>query len=243
MSHYFTGELGRMRTDEAIASADRYRLAQLVRRSNSHDDRGRLSWSKAFSYRRALAAVGLSALILVAFGAFAQARPIGPDPVGDGIPDITAPKHHPQVKGINLGQPNRSQHAFDRDSTQVANAHALELRADYYSRMLGRDPNAPALALRAEYYMQRLGSFPTDAIAQSRALNEPSSGPPIEAVAQLRAMNEPFSTTNVPGLEVADRPEQDFPFAQSIAIIAGILVLGAGALVVQGRKDQTPTTV
>jgi len=60
MSHYFTTELGRMRTDELIARADHYRLAQKAmagsrEKAQSHRSRSRV-------YRRVLAAVGLSSV-------------------------------------------------------------------------------------------------------------------------------------------------------------------------------------
>jgi len=59
MSHYFTTELGRMRTDELIARADHYRLAQKATgsREKAHSAR-----SRSRVYRRVLAAVGLSSV-------------------------------------------------------------------------------------------------------------------------------------------------------------------------------------
>jgi hypothetical protein len=60
MSHYFTTELGRMRTDEMIARADRYRLAQKAR--SVATDKGQSSRSPNRVYRRVLAAVGLSSV-------------------------------------------------------------------------------------------------------------------------------------------------------------------------------------
>jgi hypothetical protein len=60
MSHYFTTELGRMRTDEMIARADRYRLAQQAR--SVATDKGQSSRSPTRVYRRVLAAVGLSSV-------------------------------------------------------------------------------------------------------------------------------------------------------------------------------------
>jgi len=58
MSHYFTTELGRMRTDEMIARADRYRLAQRVK--SVETGKAQLSRTRSRVYRRVLAAVGLS---------------------------------------------------------------------------------------------------------------------------------------------------------------------------------------
>jgi hypothetical protein len=60
MSHYFTTELGQMRTDELIARADQYRLAQRAKadaRSERQPSRTRIR-----VYRRVLAAVGLSSV-------------------------------------------------------------------------------------------------------------------------------------------------------------------------------------
>jgi hypothetical protein len=303
MSHNFTTELGRMRTEEAIARADRFRLAQQAQRAKSQTGHSRLSWSRTFAYRRALAAVGLSALMLFGLVAVAQARPLGPGVDGDGIAtDVTATKGHPKVKGHNPGQPVRSEHAYD-SSNYDPNAVALRLRAEYYRHLLGTgsntdviadaralnmpsyavpgwspdavadaralnepsgDPNAVALRLRAEYYAQRYGhaaSLSTDAIADARALNEPSTGGTVDAIAdaralnepstgtvtdpiaQLRAMNEPFGTTNVPGVEASVEPANDFPLVQSLAVIAGIFVLGGGALMVVMRNQQSPKTI
>ena len=60
MSHYFTTELGRIRTDEQIARADQYRLAQrakAVSAGKAHSSR-----TRSRVYRRVLAAVGLSSV-------------------------------------------------------------------------------------------------------------------------------------------------------------------------------------
>lgn len=60
MHSYFTTEIARMRTEEMIARADRYRLAQKAR---SHKDRRADGQSRRtrLVYRKALAAVALSA--------------------------------------------------------------------------------------------------------------------------------------------------------------------------------------
>jgi hypothetical protein len=407
MSHNFTTEIGRMRTEEAIARADRYRLARQAQRAKSQGHK-RLSWSRTFVYRRVIAAVGLSALMLFGLVAVAQARPAGVGPSGE-VSDITATKNHPQVKGENPGQPVRSEHAYkgenpgqpvrsehayiagdpnavalrlraeyyrqrysdvatfsgdavaqlralnepsvgtidavaqlralNEPSVGTTDAVALRLRAEYYRQRYSdvatfsgnavadlralnepsvgtttaaiadlRSLNEPsvgtstdtiaqlralnepsvgtstdtvaqlralnepsvgtidtvALRLRAEYYRQLSGnvaSFSNDAVADLRALNEPSAGTITDAVAQLRAlngssagsatqpvaqlraMNEPFSTTNVPGAEASVEPEEDFPLLQSLAVIAGVLVLGSAALMVVVRNQQSPKTV
>jgi hypothetical protein len=59
MSHYFATELGRMRTEELIDRADRYRLAQKAVRSR---EKAQLSRTRIRVYRRVLAAVGLSSV-------------------------------------------------------------------------------------------------------------------------------------------------------------------------------------
>jgi hypothetical protein len=60
MSHYFTTELGRMRTDELIARADRYRLAQNAKAVSA--DKAPTNRTRSRVYRRVLAAVGLSSV-------------------------------------------------------------------------------------------------------------------------------------------------------------------------------------
>lgn len=226
MSHNFTSELGRMRTEEAIARADRYRLAHKVRRDDSRP--ARLSWSKKFAFRRGLAAVGLSSLIVVGLGAAALASPMGPGANGDGVVNVTATKEH---QGTDSGQPARSEHAYESGAEG------------------NTDPNAVALELRAEYYAQRLGTaagtgtWSVDKVADARSLNEPSSSNATDAVAQLRALNEPGTTAQGASLEASDSPETDFPLAQSVAVIAGILVLLAGAVIVTTRNKQSPKTV
>jgi hypothetical protein len=60
MSHYFTTELGRMRTDELIARADQYRLAQRAKAVAGSERQS--SRTRIRVYRRVLAAVGLSSV-------------------------------------------------------------------------------------------------------------------------------------------------------------------------------------
>jgi hypothetical protein len=244
MSHNFTTELGRMRTEEAIARADRYRLAQQAQRSKSQTGHSRLSWSRTFAYRRALAAVGLSALMLFGLVAVAQARPLGPGVDGDGIAtDITATKGHPKVKGHNPGQPVRSEHAYD-SSNYDPNAVALRLRAEYYRHLLGTGSNtdviADARALNMPSYA--VPGWSPDAVADARALNEPSTGVTGDAIADARALNEPTSPAPVAGVEVAGRTEPSLTLQESLAVITGILALGAVALAVFMRTQRSPKT-
>ena len=60
MSHYFTTELGRMRTDEMIARADRYRLARTAKAVST--GKAETNRTRNRVYRRVLAAVGLSSV-------------------------------------------------------------------------------------------------------------------------------------------------------------------------------------
>jgi hypothetical protein len=81
MSHHFTTELGRMRTDEMIARADRYRLAQQARSHKQSEPKQVRSRRLSIPvYRRVLAAFGLSIVMIVATSALAFARPAGPGP-------------------------------------------------------------------------------------------------------------------------------------------------------------------
>ena len=214
MSHQFSTELGRFRTEEAIARADRYRLAHKVRREESR--RASSSPSTSFSFRRALAAVTLSCLMGICLATVALAIPAGPGAPGDGVTASTG-KHN------NPGQPVRSQHAYSTETRYGPNVDAI---AD--SRALN-EPSASPL--------------PIHIVAQLRAMNSSLSSSKIDSVAQLRAMNEPFSTTNVPDLHASERSETSFPLLQSVAIITGILVLIAGALMVVARNQQSPRTV
>ena len=202
MSHYFTTELGRMRTEEAIARADRYRLAQQSRREKSGRESKRLSWSSSFVYRRALAAFGLSALMVLGFAALAFASPMGPGESGDGVAnDITASKHHPQVKGANPGQPVRSQHTYGytTPSTTVAG-----LRAENFVQRFGYYPGAAGVAGTTGH--TSVAEAPnTDAISDLRALNEPAGvGTPLDAIADLRALNSPSIPSVVRTDAIAD---------------------------------------
>jgi hypothetical protein len=279
MNHYFTTELGRIRTEEAIARADRFRLAQQVRQGKSDRKSSGISWSRALVYRRALAAVGLSALMVLGFAAVAAASPMGPGAGGDGVPtDITVTRNHPQVKGENPGQPVRSEHTYGHAGhTTVAG-----LRAENFVQKFGYYPGAAGVAsesssndsvakvnldaiadlralngstagssfdavaqLRALNQPSVPGQVSTEAIAQLRALNQPSvpTQARIDAVAQLRALNQPTTGTEVAAVGASDRISDSFPLAQTVAVIAGIMVLLAGALMVATRNQQSPKTV
>jgi hypothetical protein len=208
MSHYFTAELGRLRTEEAIARADRYRLAQ---QAKSQRGRIRRERSRTFLYRRVLAAVGVSALMLVGVVAVAQARPIGPGPAGGGVPtDITVDRDHPQVKGKNPGQPVPSE-------------------ADAYNFKNGSMSDAVALRLRAHYYRELL-------------LADRAERSPVADAAEVRALNEPSRPAPVTGVEIADSSEDGFPVLGSLAVILGVVVLGAGGLAVFRRSQHSPKT-
>jgi len=60
MYQHFTGDLGRLRTDEMIVRAERYRLAQKARVASAHAGQSRVG--RAPVYRRVLAAAGLSSV-------------------------------------------------------------------------------------------------------------------------------------------------------------------------------------
>ena len=79
MHGHFTSEIGRMRNEESIARAERYRMTQLSRqsrRSRPKVDAPRRT--VAVLYRRALAAVALSVLMVLGLATAAFAYPAGP---------------------------------------------------------------------------------------------------------------------------------------------------------------------
>ena len=67
MNGNFTTEIGRMRMQEAHARAERYRLAQRAPREEVKAKP--LTAMHALAYRRALAAVAVSSLIVLSAGA------------------------------------------------------------------------------------------------------------------------------------------------------------------------------
>ena len=76
MNGYFATQIGRRRADEAIAQADRYRLMQPVRRG-ADTDPWRPRRLGGLLYRRVLAAVALSMLVLLGTASMALAGPSG----------------------------------------------------------------------------------------------------------------------------------------------------------------------
>ena len=138
MNHFFTTELGRMRAEEAVARADRYRLAQ---QAQQHKERTTLSRPARFAYRRALAAVGLSALVAIGTATAALAYPAGPG-TSTGS-DIVAEQNRPLVKGVRLGIPVESDavntFAQAREGTALGIDLALPRRAAHAFVPQGRD--------------------------------------------------------------------------------------------------------
>jgi hypothetical protein len=95
MTGHFTTEIGRMRTQESLARAEQYRLAQRVaRRPESGPERP--SRRQALMWRKALQALALSFLFAVLGASAALARPAGVGPgAGSGSsvpgPAVEAP--------------------------------------------------------------------------------------------------------------------------------------------------------
>jgi hypothetical protein len=233
MSHQFSTELGRLRTQDAIARADRYRLVHKVRGEESRPAR-----SRGLALGRALAAVGLSCLMGICLAAVALASPMGPGGHGDGVTT--------SEKADNPGQPVRSEHAYSTQPTrnEFDNVWAATQR-HHPAAVSGRSDNWSVTTIADARALNEptTSNLPIHVIAQLRAMNEPVSSAKIDAIAQLRAMNEPFSGTNVPGPQASEYAETNFPLLPSIAIIVGILVLIAGALMVVTRNQQSPRTV
>jgi hypothetical protein len=149
-----------------------------------------LSSSRSFVYRRALTAFGLSAVMVLGFAALAFASPMGPGASGDGVAiDITASRHHPQIKGEHPGQPVRSQHTYGHSTTPSTTV--VGLRAENFVQRFGYYPGAAGVAGSTDH-ASVAGTPNTDAIADLRALNEPSAvGNSFDVIAQLRALNQP----------------------------------------------------
>lgn len=165
MSHFFTTELGRMRSEEAIARADRYRLAQ---QAQQHNERKTPSRPSRFVYRRALAAVGLSALVVVGTATAALAYPAGPGTSSGS--DVVADRMHPQVKGVRLGIPVESDavntFAQAREGTALEIDLALPRRAAHAFVPQGRDWTSTFAQARESVPAESLGSLPTFADAR-----------------------------------------------------------------------------
>ena len=90
MYGHFNTEIGRMRAQESVARADRYRLAQRsARRAEPLREQG--SKHRVLVWRKALQAVALSIVVTVFAASAALARPADAGPAaGSGSP-VTAP--------------------------------------------------------------------------------------------------------------------------------------------------------
>jgi ABC-type Fe3+ transport system permease subunit len=95
MTGHFTTEIGRMRTQESLARAERYRLAQRAT-GRTESDTERPSWHRTLVWRKALQALALSVLFAVVGASAALARPadVGPG-AGSGsvstVPQVEIP--------------------------------------------------------------------------------------------------------------------------------------------------------
>jgi hypothetical protein len=177
MSHFFTTELGRMRTEEAIARADRYRLAQ---QAQQHNERTTVSRPARFAYRRALAAVGLSALVAIGTATAALAYPAGPGTSSGS--DIVADRMHPQVKGVRVGIPVEADavntFAQAREGTVLGTDLALPRRAAHAFVPQGRDWTSTFAQARESVPGESLGSSLT--FAQAREGTTPDRWSDVE---------------------------------------------------------------
>jgi cobalamin biosynthesis Mg chelatase CobN len=90
MTGHFTTEIGRMRTEESLARAERYRQAQrAASRADSHTERP--SRHQTLIWRKALQALALSLLFAVLGASAALARPAGVGPGAGSGPAVTGP--------------------------------------------------------------------------------------------------------------------------------------------------------
>jgi hypothetical protein len=97
MQGHFTTEIGRMRTQEAIARAERYRLTQRRARREAQEP---LLPGRTLMWRKALQALALSLLFLVLGAAAAVARPadVGPAAGRGGV--VTGGQVQPSVDTV-----------------------------------------------------------------------------------------------------------------------------------------------
>ena len=104
MNGHFATQIGRERTDDLLARADRHRLMQQVRREEDTDPWRPTSLGKLL-YRRAFAAVALSMLVLLATASLALAGPAGPqrDP-GAGAPIRGSSRSATAEAGLDWGR-------------------------------------------------------------------------------------------------------------------------------------------
>lgn len=90
MTGHFTTEIGRMRTQESIARAERYRLAQSRARRAGTPREPSLRYH-ALVWRRALQAVALSILFAILGASAALARPADVGPGAGSGSAVTGP--------------------------------------------------------------------------------------------------------------------------------------------------------
>lgn len=179
MSQYFTTELGRMRTEEMIARADRYRLAQQAKQrkqARKSEDR-QSSRTELFAFRRALTAVGLSVLMVVMVAGVALARPTGP---GDG-PQVAAPVTD-QVKGERPGV-----------EVPLSEAQKFVNRYGYYAGAGGvvepQPTEAEKFVARYGYYAGAGGVVERDPVAPVTERSvDPESELPLAAIAVVATL-------------------------------------------------------
>jgi hypothetical protein len=258
MSHFYTTELGRMRTDEAIARAERYRRIQQAQHRNTRD---RMSRPTRFVYRRALAAVGLSALVVVGLASAALAYPVGPGTTTGS--DIVADRTHPQVKGVRPGV-ELSTYAQVREATHGTTAAPV--------------PSTWAQAREATPVLR--GGPTLSTFAQAREATRVATAPELSTFAQAReaapshtaagiedfvasgyyvpAPVEPYvalgSSHNTDAVEhmmaapsVADTgvkvPHDSGISTATIAAIATLLLLVGGGVMVAVRHRELPRAV
>ena len=179
MSQYFTTELGRMRTEEMIARADRYRLAQQAKqRKQARKSEDRQSpRTELFAFRRALTAVGLSVLMIVMVAGVALARPTGP---GDG-PQVAAPVTD-QVKGERPGV-----------EVPLSEAQKFVNRYGYYAGAGGvvepQPTEAEKFVARYGYYAGAGGVVERDPVAPVTERSvDPESELPLAAIAVVATL-------------------------------------------------------
>jgi len=88
MGPTFTTEIGRMRTQEAIARAEHYRLTQMARKSNDPAPRPEKRRRSFFSWRRLVGVATTAVALSVVFATTALGMPTGG---GGGVAEHIAP--------------------------------------------------------------------------------------------------------------------------------------------------------
>jgi hypothetical protein len=131
-----------------------------------------------FAYRRAFAAVGLSALVAIGPATAALAYPAGPG-TSTGS-DVVADKAHSPVKGVRLGIPVESDavntFAQARERTALEIDLALPRRAAHAFVPQGRDWTSTFAQARESVPAENLGSLPTFADAREGITSDARSG-------------------------------------------------------------------